>query len=229
MTQESTAVQQRAGALTTLEKEQFDYILLDGSGSMMGDWYTYLDAIDTYVAELKNCKTQSHLHLSIFTDGDPSYIDMVAKDEPIDSWVPLSANPVGSHFQGTPLYDAIEIMCSKLHRINPDRCAITIVTDGGEAGSRSCDLIRAKTLLDWARAKGWSVTFIGCEFDNSGIAKSLGATAASAIGVQNKLLKNAVQEYAKKRHAYGVTGAPVHWSEEEQRQFGGYLAAPEKR
>lgn len=227
----SSEIATRPGQLT-LAQEQYDYICLDGSGSMMDKWWEMLEAIDSYVGTLKALNSKSHLHLSIFTSGFDhgisSNIDMVARDVGIDQWVPLLKDPVGSHFIGTPLYDAIEVMCAKLHKLNPRRAALTIVTDGHESDSKVCDLDRAKSLLDWARAKGWSVTFIGCDFNNSRTAQALGATAASAIGVQKHLLNEAVTELARKRHVYGVTGAPVHWTEAEQKQFGGFLAAPTK-
>lgn len=219
-----TALAPRPGTLTIAQK-QYDYICLDGSGSMMGTWWEMLDAIDSYVETLKSMGTRSHIHLSIFTSPHEN-IDLVARDVEIDQWVPLAKEPVGSLFNATPLYDAIEVMCFKLRNLNPERASLLIVTDGGETGSTVCDETRARSLLDWARAKGWSVTFIGCDFNNSSVAAKLGATESSAIGVQRRLLKNAVNELARKRHAYGLTGAPVHWSDAEKQQFGGYLAGP---
>lgn len=221
-----SALTTRPGALA-LAQEQYDYICLDGSGSMMDRWWDMLSAIDSYVATAKTLGTRSHIHLSIFTTPKEN-IDMVARDESNDDWKPLLDQPVGSHFMGTPLYDAIEIMCAKLRNIDPKRASLLIVTDGHEGDSRSCDQTRARSLLDWARSKGWSVTFIGCDFNNSTLAKTLGATPSSAIGVQSRLLTDAVKELARKRHVYGVTGAPIHWTEAEQQQFGGYLNAPSK-
>lgn len=215
-------------ALPTNQPEQYDYILLDGSGSMEGQlWWDSLQAIDSYVATLKSLNTKSHIHLSIFTSPKEN-IDLTARDCSIDDWVPLLQEPVGSHWRYTPLFDAIEVMCFKLSQLNPDRASLVIVTDGDENGSESCDEARARSLLDWARAKGWSVTFIGCDFNNSRIAKKLGATPSSAIGVQRHLLSEAAADLARKRHRYGLTGDPVHWTEDEQRQFGGLLAGPSK-
>lgn len=217
-------VQTRSSLPAETQLEQYDYVLLDGSGSMLSKWWDMLDAIDAYVGQLKTMGTKSHIHLSIFTDGDD--LDMIARDQPIAAYVPLSQNPVGSTWGGTPLYDAINVMCRNLRNLDPKRASLVIVTDGGENGSKFTDQIQARAMLDWARAKGWSVTFIGCDFNNSNAAAALGASKSEAIGVQKKLLAEAARDLARKRHAYGVTGAPVHWSEEEQRQFGGYLAGP---
>lgn len=224
MTDQSLAT--RPGALDA-QLPQYDYICLDGSGSMHHVWWDMLDSIDAYVDTLKRMGTKSHIHMSIFTSPH-EHLDCVARDCDIAQWIPMKTDPVGSYFGGTPLYDAIEVMCFKLRNLNPARASLVIVTDGDEGDSRSCDEVRARSLLDWARAKGWSVTFIGCDFNNSAVAAKLGGTASSSIGVSKALLKDAVTEFARKRHAYGVTGAPVHWSDAEKQQFGGYLGGPSK-
>jgi hypothetical protein len=217
------ALTQRTSLPLAQEPAQFDYILLDGSGSMSGQsWWDALAAIDSYVAQLKVSQCSTHIRLHIFTDG--AYIDMLGRDEEIDDWTPLMQDPIGSMWGSTPLFDAIEIMGARLRELNPTRCAITIVTDGDENGSTSCDETRARAILDWMRSKGWSVTFIGYDFNNSSLAKALGVSGSAAIGVQKALLQDATKELARKRAAYGKTGAPVHWSEGEQKQFGGYLS-----
>jgi len=202
---------------------QRDLIILDGSGSMQPLWFEMLQAIDTYVDALKRNATQSHITLSIFT-SPLQHIDMVARDSSVADWRSLLQDPPGSYWGGTPLYDAIEVGIARLRNENPKDAAITICTDGGENGSQSCDLVRARAILDWARARGWQITFIGCDFNNDRVARELGATAASTIGVQRKLLNEATKELAKKRARYAATGAPMHWSDSERSQFGGYLS-----
>lgn len=203
---------------------QRDLIILDGSGSMQPMWFDMLQAIDTYVDGLKRAQTESHITLSIFTSPREN-IDMVARDSSVARWQPLLQDPPGSYWGGTPLYDAIEVGIAKLRHENPKRAAITICTDGDENGSQSCDLNRCRAILDWARARGWQVTFVGCDFNNDGLANSLGATESATIGVQRKLLSEATKELARKRARYAQSGAPMHWSEDERTQFGGYLAA----
>lgn len=201
---------------------QRDLIILDGSGSMQPLWWDMLDSIESYVDGLKRASVSTHLTLSIFTSPQEN-ISLIARDCPIEQWESLHANPPGSYWGTTPLYDAIEVGIARLRSENPKRAAITICTDGDENGSTSCDQQRARAILDWARARGWQVTFIGCDFNNSRLGKALGADEHNTLGVQRKLLGEAGKELARKRARYATSGAPMHWSESERSQFGGYL------
>lgn len=218
-------------SLTTVSKslqgidKPIDYILVDGSGSMMDKWFEMLDAIDAYVDGLKTHRVSSHLMLTVFDDHD---IDCVQRNCSLDQWVSNKEAPIGLHGGYTPLYDAINVMGRRLRELNPTRASILIVTDGDENRS-VLSQAHAKTILDWCRAKGWQVTFIGCDFDNAGLAAQLGATPAAAIGVRKQKLTDATQSLAEKRARYGLYGENMHFSEDERQKFGGFLAAPGAR
>lgn len=219
------AILREANQLPAIRAAQRDYILMDGSGSMSTKWWDSLAAVDAYVQTLREGHVATRLTLATFSG--PDYLDLIGRDvETLDQWQPLMAKPIGSTWGGTPLYDAINVMLRKLRDEDPIRCAITIVTDGRAGLSHFTDQTQCTAMLNWAKAKGWSVTFIGCDWDNSEQARSLGLVPSQAIGVQKALLADAARELARKRTIYGATGAPMHWSESEQRQFGGYLAAP---
>lgn len=203
---------------------QLDYILLDGSGSMQGQWWEVLSSIDTYMDELKTAQLDSQCILQVFDTTD---LDYIARDCHMRDWKSFATDPVGAHWGGTPLYDAIAVMGFRLRDLNPPKCSIAIVTDGKEVDSRFTTLDGAKAILDWCRAKGWQVTFLGANFNNSAQARALGANEATAIGVQKKLLADAAKSFAQKRRRYGTTGENINFSPEERQQFGGYLAAPE--
>jgi hypothetical protein len=190
------------------QRSQLDYILLDGSSSMQDKWWDSLDAIEAYVQGLKREAVHSHLLLSIA------------------DWKPLREAPIGSDWGMTPLYDAINNMGRELRDLDPPRCSIVIVTDGEENGSKYTTLVQAKAILDWCRAKGWQVTFIGADFANARQARLLGAVEGSSIGVAKANLKLATDALAKKRAAYGLHGTDMHYTDGEQQQFGGYLGAP---
>lgn len=201
-------------------RAQQDYILLDGSGSMLGKWFEMCDAIDAYVAGLQHAGVQSHLILHTFDSCD---MEIIHRDQQIAQWTPLKDQAIGSHWGGTPLYDAINLLCRKLRDINPLRCSIVIVTDGKEQDSTHTTRDQAKALLDWCRAKGWQVTFIGCDFDNSKVAKLLGGHRSEAIGVDKRLLTDATKALAEKRARYGFYGENMHFSDDERMKFGGLL------
>lgn len=204
---------------------QHDYILLDGSSSMLDKWWESLEAIDAYIASSKANNVNSHVILTAFASGE---LDLVHRNLPIADWIPLLKDPIGTNGGMTPLYDAVNVMCRRLRDLDPPRCSIVIVTDGEESGSEFTTLVQAKAMLDWCRAKGWQVTFIGADFSNAQQASLLGGTAASSIGVQKKLMSQAAANLGKKRAAYGTYGTPMHFTEGERQQFGGYLNAPGK-
>lgn len=204
----------------TKSDTQVDFILLDSSSSMSAAWHDAIAAIDTYVGGMKAANVNTRIILSVFGGMTPEYIHT---DAPIAAWTPLAVGMFGG---STPLYDAIHLMTRRLRDLDPPRCAITIVTDGDEADFSFTDCTQAKAMLDWCRAKGWQVTFIGAGFDNLRLAASLGATAESAIGTSPQRLLEATSALAKKRQQYGLTGAPMHYTDAEKQQFGGYLPAP---
>lgn len=213
-------------------RSQLDFILLDASGSMRDKWYDSLAAIDAYVLGLKHENVNSHIMLRTFTStggmnaaGDYAelHVEHLCRDEPISAYVPLHQQPVGADFGGTPLYDAIRSMGLFARESDPPRAAFTIVTDGDEAGSTHTTLDQARAILDWMRAKGWQVTFIGCDFDNTRIARLLGAAKGSSIGVSKANLQLATRALAKKRAAYGLYGTDMHYTDDENAKFGGYL------
>lgn len=198
-----------------------DYLLIDGSSSMLDKWDDTVAALETYIMDLKAAKLNSHILASVFTSED---CDMLQRDIALSDFVSFYDEPVASYWGMTPLYDGINAMGRRLRDLDPARATIVICTDGEENSSQYTDLTQAKAILDWCRAKGWQVIFIGCDFNNSSQAKALGANDDKAIGVQKELLVDAARELAKKRTNYGLSGTEIHFSEAEQRQFGGLLS-----
>lgn len=222
----ANALTPHSGKLQKLDT-QLDYILLDGSFSMQGErWNDGLRAIQTYVDGMKAGNVNTQIMLTTFCSIDKRCRQ---RDVNIRDWISLMDAPIGSHWGGTPLWDAIYLMGADLNTLDPPRAAITIVTDGGNTESSLADESQAKAVLDWCRAKGWQVTLIGADFNNSAIAKVLGMSEASAIGVSQKLLSDAAANLAKKRAKYGLYGTDMHFTGDEKQQFGGYLNAPEAK
>lgn len=204
---------------------QEDYILVDGSGSMSLNWTAVNMAIDSYIVGLQANNIRSHVTLSVF---DSDNIDNLQRDEMTDDWHDCKTWPLQLGGGMTPLYDAINIMARKLRDLNPSRCSILIVTDGDDSGAGLTET-QARAILDWCRAKGWQVTFIGCDWNNERLAKKLGGPAAAAIGVQKASLSDAAKSLATKRARYSLYGDQMHFSEDERTQFGGLLAKPEAK
>jgi hypothetical protein len=213
----TTALANRIGAL---QAPQLDYILLDGSQSMMGKWWDCLGALEGYINVLKAENIGSHGIIQVFDTHDLNYI---ARNSTLDQWESFGAKPIGAHWGSTPLYDAINLMGRSLRNLDPPRCRIIIVTDGAENGSNYTDATQARAILDWCRAKGWQVTFIGADFNNSTQAKLLGATESNSLGVQRQKLLEAGRSAGQKAARHALFGEDIKFTEDERKNFGGYL------
>jgi len=207
--------------LTDRKETQVDYILLDGSASMGNKWQDCLRAITSYIQVLKAEGVNSSIYLHVFSSGDD--LDLCAYDGPLSDFPEI--RHLKLPFGGTPLYDAINIMGLRMKSFDPPRARIHIYTDGDETESK-ISLAQAKGVLDWCRAKGWPVTFIGCDFANFRQADALGASPQESIGVQKKLLSDAAANHAKKAASHAKYGTDMGFTPDEQEQFGGYLAPP---
>lgn len=208
---------------TGLLAPQLDYILLDGSGSMSDKWFETSAALDAYLRDLRLARANSHLILSTFDSTDNN---LIQRNTTIAEMRSFAEEPLTAHFSSTPLYDAISIAGWTFRDLAPSRGTLLIATDGEENASRFTELTQAKAILDWMRAKGWQVIFFGCDFNNSEQARQLGANEDTAIGVSKALLSDAASMLAHKRTSYGLYGTDIHFSKDEQQQFGGLLAAP---
>jgi von Willebrand factor type A domain len=202
----------------TLQAPQLDYVLLDGSSSMAPKWWDTIAALRGYVDVLRSQNINSHGIIQLFDSYD---LDCELRNGTIESWKDLS--DLGYHGGMTPLYDAINLMARKLRDLDPPKCSIVIVTDGDENGSNHTNADQARAMLDWCRAKGWQVTFLGADFNNSRQAKLLGANDSNSVGVQQKRLGEAGKALGEKRVKHALFGDDINFSEDERKDFGGYL------
>jgi hypothetical protein len=191
-----------------------DYFLIDGSGSMKVQWWETLSAIDNFTGVLRKANCNSHGIVSVFSGRD---LQMIQRDSLILDWKPFRDEPLASTWLGTPLYDAIQCMGLHLRELAPSSCSIVIVTDGGDTNSKT-SAEQARSILDWCRAHGWTVTFLGANFDNSRVAKLLGADTNNSLGIRKELLAESGKLLGKKR----VDGN-LEFSDDEKLKFGGYL------
>lgn len=200
---------------TRLLAPSLDYFLVDGSGSMQNKWWETLAALDGFLSTMKTASAASHGIVSVFSGRD---LQMIQRDSLLADWKPFCVEPLASTWHGTPLYDAINLMGCHLRDLAPTRCSIVIVTDGIETGSTTSSE-QARAILDWCRALGWTVTFLGADFNNSSQAKLLGADSQNSLGVRLELISEAGKLLAKKR----LSGSDISFSDDEKLQFGGYL------
>lgn len=214
------AIQTRPGALLA---PQVDYIVVDGSSSMTDKWWDFMASLDSFVDGLRTAQLNSHIIASVFDSHNSS---LIQRDCRIEDCKPFSVEPLMSTWGMTPLYDAINTMGRAMRDLDPQRASIVIVTDGDENASEYTDHTQARAILDWCKAKGWAVTFIGCDFNNASQAGLLGITDSNSIGVAKARLTDATRAFAQKRTRHYHTGEDITFSNDEKTQFGGYLAAP---
>ena len=211
----TTQIANRAG---TLQTTQLDYILVDGSSSMMNKWWETMGALDAYIGVLKSENIASTGIIQVF---DSVELDSEQRNSTLDTWGPLT--DIGAHWGMTPLYDAINLMVRKLAALDPQKCTIVIVTDGDENGSNHTNADQARSLLDWCRAKGWQVIFLGADFNNSKQAKLLGADDSNSVGVRSMKMLEAGKALGEKRAKNAKYGDDISFTEDERKNFGGYL------
>lgn len=206
-------------------RTQYDYLLLDASSSMTTKWHDSLAALDGYIHGLKEANINSTITMATFSQGSTGMDYIIERETSVRDWTPLTESRVPMSGGGTPLYDAINTMVRELRDLDPPKCSIVIVTDGEDYDSKTT-VDHAKAILNWCKAKGWQVTFIGCDFNNLATAKQLGVDSSNAIGVSQKRLADVASSLAKKRAAYGHYGTSMSFSDAEKENFGGYLAPP---
>jgi hypothetical protein len=204
----------------SLQASQLDYWLVDGSGSMQDKWWQTLATMDQFSEVLKSQNIHSHGIVTVFDDSN---LQMIQRDSVISDWRTFSDDPLGSNFGGTPLYDAINLMGRHLRDLDPPKASIVIVTDGDETSSTHTTAAQARAILDWCRAKGWQVTFLGADFNNARQARLLGATDRNSLGVTSARLSDAGKLLGEKRVRHARTDADISFTDDEKSEFGGYL------
>lgn len=201
---------------------QRDFILLDRSGSMFGQWIKAIEAINTYVKELHGSAVDTRVTLAVFDShrdahGDLDYHVLRESQTPAD-WSELSPNELEPR-GGTPLNDAILRLTKAAEQAAADRCAVIIMTDGEENQSREDPTGEmAKAALDRCRARGWPVVFLGANYDPSRQAQALGGFHRNTIAAAPEALGATMYMTAQKRGLYGLTGsaATMDYMPEEQ-------------
>lgn len=212
----------RPGALLA---PSLDYILIDGSGSMVFKWEATIAALDGFMDTLRSNNIASHGIVHVF---DTVRVESIQRDSEIGTWQSFANDPLSSDWGGTPLYDAINLMGRTLRDLDPPKASIVIVTDGQANGKQVTSAVQAKAILDWCRAKGWQITFLGADFNNAEQAKTLGANPRNMIGVRKEKIAEAGKLLGDKRVRYARGADDMGFTDDEKTKFGGYLSGPSK-
>jgi hypothetical protein len=211
--------------LVPLSKEllapQLDYWLVDGSGSMLSKWYDLMAGMDGFLDVMRRNNIHSHGIVHEFSDGND--LMNIQRDSTLLDWPNFTVQRVEPSGLGTALYDAINLTGRRLRELDPPNASVVIVTDGEENGSKHTDLAQASSIINWMRAKGWQVTFLGCDFNNLRQAKALGVSARNSIGVQKARMTDAGKLLGDRRVRHARSGTEIAFTDDERTEFGGYL------
>ena len=140
-------------------------IILDRSGSMSGSQKVTMEALNTYLKELKKEKgINASLTLSTF--------DSISIDIPISR---ISINTLKSFPAdllkprgGTPLFDAIGLAIHDLENItetSDDDKVLVIVTDGFENASKEYTFENISSKIKEKEEAGWLIIYLGADHD----------------------------------------------------------------
>lgn len=208
----------------TLLAPQLDYWLVDGSSSMLDKWFDFMKGMDHFLNTMRSNNIHSHGIAHVFSgSGD---LLSIQRDSTLSDWQDFNSSPLQCLGGSTALYDAIALTALRLKELDPPNASLVIVTDGHENDSEHTDVAQAASYINWMRAKGWQVTFLGCDFNNLKQAQALGATERNSIGVQKARMADAGKLLGEKRVRHARTGNDINFTDSERSDFGGYLMGP---
>lgn len=201
---------------------QGDFILLDRSGSMDKLWDEAIGSINGYVKKLADDSVDTEVTLAVFDQGNEGWLDFTVLREKIvpKDWKDVAVDEAPPRGM-TPLYDAVGRIVSIAEAVNPDKCAIIIMTDGENNASRELGSDQAKKLLDGCRDRGWQVIFLGANFDNAVQAAKLGNHSSNTIMASAGNIGATMRHTATARGMYGVSGQSIDYDEAFKKAMAG--------
>lgn len=201
---------------TATTQVQKDYILLDRSGSMSDKWQETLSSINAYVHELATNKVNTEVYLAVFDYQGELCYDVLRKDVKPSDWKDLTVTETSARGM-TPLFDSVARLVTQANKDNAEKAAVIIMTDGMENASRETSVDQAKNLLEQCRKKGWSVVFLGADFNAYSQGSVLGASLSSTLTMRAGSYGVAMNAMAQTRAMYGSGGAAtMSFSDEDQ-------------
>lgn len=140
-------------------------IVLDRSGSMSGSQSITVEALNTYLTELKKEKgINGSITLSTFDSVSIDIPISRVSIERLDSFPESILQPRG----GTPLFDAIGLAIHDLENISgstDENKVLVIVTDGFENASKEYTFDNISSKIKEKEDAGWLIIYLGADHD----------------------------------------------------------------
>ena len=196
-------------------------IVLDRSGSMKGSEKVTIDALNTYLSDIKKTGVKGLITLNTF---DSISIDTPINEVHIDDLQGFSLNllePRGS----TPLFDAIGYAIFSLQNINidsrsDDKKVLVIVTDGRENSSREYNYANISEMIKEKEESGWLIIYLGADHDVFKQAKSLNFNEERIMKYSKKDSVDTFKAVSRTTRDYsrGTGNKSISFTEDERRK-----------
>lgn len=195
------------------------YILLDRSGSMSNNWDETINAVNTYVDELKG-KSKNTVTLATFDSVDKLVFDVVRDKVTAEDWDPVTTKEISPRGL-TPLFDAVSRIVTMAEEADKKKTVLIVVTDGHENTSREVTKDAAKACLDRFKDKGWEVIFLGADFDAFGEARNVGISMTHTLNMTKGNYTDTLRTAASKSMMYASMATPMDFTDEERNEASG--------
>ena len=193
-------------------------IVLDRSGSMAGSKKITIEALNSYLEDLKNENNRpGYITLSTF---DSISIDIPIAKIAVDK---ISSFPVDVLMPrgGTPLFDAIGIAMHDLENISEstdNSKVLVIVTDGLENASKEYSYEDVRKKIKEKEEAGWLIVYLGADHDAFSQSESLGFNSVRSMKYSKEDSIDAFKAVARTTSEYrkGTKNRNIYFTEEER-------------
>lgn len=153
--------------------------ILDASGSMIGGKFdNAIKGINDEISELKNSKdaifTQTIVDFAEAYDIQQRFIM-----QPIKDVIDYNSSTRGSTALNDAIVETLNLIKSKIK--TGEKVLVKIFTDGGENASRKYSRENVKSLIKDCESIGFTITFVGTEFDTNSAINNYGIHSSNTM------------------------------------------------
>lgn len=145
-------------------------IILDASGSMFATKNDTAGGLANFIEQQKAVEGKCKLTLAQFNDYNGLQYLIDRKNITEVEWNPDAYDPKA----GTPLYDALGTVISKVNKSKAAHKILMIITDGQENSSKEYTKETATALISGLEKDGWEVLYLGAKQDSFAVGRGMG-------------------------------------------------------
>lgn len=161
-----------------MKNKIYNVVILDKSGSMNSIRRVAIDSVNETFGCIRSLrkKNPDQLQLVTLVAFCACEQKVIYENTPIEEVRDITRRDY-EPCCGTPLYDAIGNVCTRLHQAVKDcenaSVMVTVITDGYENASREFSAKAIKALIEAYKEEGWMFAYIGADHDVESVAFSL--------------------------------------------------------